>query len=165
MRRTIERANLFNARCSMSSIMAHATTLKADLSLAAGPSLEVMEKSAAKIQAHYRGKRDRAIVEVQRVKAEVSGRFSARLSKGDSSTPSRSSSAAPDDSSPRIQPVSPPPSPPSPTAATEVSPKARRGPQRSLTSAWTHKEVALVASLQRMLPWLRVACALAGDRR
>ena len=114
----------------------------------------ILERSASKIQAHYRGKRDRAIVEVQRVKAEVSERFSARLSRGDSSTPSRSSTAAPDDSSPRIQPVSPPPSPPSPTAATEVSPKARRGPQRSLTSVWTHKEVTLVASLQRMLPWL-----------
>ena len=68
----------------MSSIMTLATTLKADagqlkadLSLAAGPSLEEMERSAAKIQAHYRGKRDRAIVEVKRVRAEFIARSKA----------------------------------------------------------------------------------------
>ena len=73
-----------NARCSMSSLMTLATTLKADagqlkadLSLAAGPSLEEMERSAAKIQAHYRGKRDRAIVEVKRVRAEFIARSKA----------------------------------------------------------------------------------------
>lgn len=113
-----------------------------------------LERSAAKIQAHYRGKRDRAIVGAQRVRAEFSGRFSARLSRADASTTSRSSTAAPEDSSPRIQPMSSPPSPPSPTAATEAGLVARRGPQRSLTSVWTHKEVTLVASLQRVLPWL-----------
>ena len=52
----------------------------------------ILERSASKIQAHYRGKRDRTIVEA-RVKAEVTGRFSARLSRGEP-TPSRSSTAA-----------------------------------------------------------------------
>lgn len=126
------------------------------------------------------------------------GRFSAQLFRRDSSTTSRSSTAALEDSSPRNQPVSPPPSPPSPMAlmatadgaarsalhtvdaaahsaahavahagqeaahalahpletVTEVSLRARRGLQRRLTSGWSHTEVTLVASLQRMLPWL-----------
>ena len=152
------------------------------------------------------------------------GRVSSQRSRGGSSTTSCSSTAAPEDSGPRIQPVSPPPSPPSPMApmatadgagrsalhtldaaahspahavahagqeaapalahlveaanqaahdlddathsvahavahavaatATEVSLVARQGLQRSLTSMWTHKEETLVASLQRMLPWL-----------
>ena len=59
------------------TLKADAGQLKADLSLAAGPSLEEMERSAAKIQAHYRGKRDRAIVEVKRVRAEFIARSKA----------------------------------------------------------------------------------------